>query len=56
MLGLLFAGIYIVVNLACIGYYLARERRDEFNWLKHTIVPVLGVIAMIPACWRSSAA
>ncbi|HET8777168.1 MAG TPA: APC family permease, partial [Candidatus Limnocylindria bacterium] len=48
MLGLLFAGIYILVNLACIGYYW-RERRDEFNWLKHFIVPIIGVIAMIPA-------
>lgn len=48
MLGLLFAGIYILVNLACIGYYW-RERRDEFNWLKHLVVPVIGVIAMIPA-------
>ncbi|HET8776577.1 MAG TPA: APC family permease, partial [Candidatus Limnocylindria bacterium] len=47
MLGLLFAGIYILVNLACIGYYW-RERRDEFNWLKHFIVPIIGVIAMIP--------
>ena len=48
MLGLIFAAIYILVNLACIGYYW-RERRDEFNWLKHAVVPVFGVIAMIPA-------
>ena len=48
MLGLIFAGIYILVNIACIGYYW-RERRDEFSWLKHGLVPVLGVIAMIPA-------
>jgi amino acid transporter len=48
MLGLIFAGIYILVNIACFGYYW-RERRDEFNWLKHAVVPVLGVIAMIPA-------
>ncbi len=48
MLGLIFAGIYIAVNLACIGYFW-RERRDEFNVLKHVVVPVLGVIAMIPA-------
>jgi amino acid transporter len=48
MLGLIFAGIYILVNLACIGYFW-RERRDEFNFLKHGIVPILGVIAMIPA-------
>ena len=48
MLGLVFAGIYILVNIACIGYFM-RERRDEFNYLKHLIVPILGVIAMIPA-------
>ncbi|HEX5039502.1 MAG TPA: APC family permease, partial [Candidatus Limnocylindria bacterium] len=48
MLGLIFAGIYILVNIACIGYYL-REGRDEFNVLKHIVVPVIGVIAMIPA-------
>jgi amino acid transporter len=48
MLGLIFAGIYILVNVACMGFYL-RERRDEFNVLKHIIVPILGVIAMIPA-------
>lgn len=48
MLGLIFAGIYILVNVACIGYYW-RERRSEFNWLKHLVVPILGVIAMIPA-------
>jgi hypothetical protein len=48
MLGLIFAGIYILVNLACIGYFW-RERRDEFNVIKHLLVPILGVIAMIPA-------
>ena len=47
-LGLLFAGMYIAVNLAVIGYYL-RWRRDEFNVLKHIVVPVVGVILMIPA-------
>jgi amino acid transporter len=48
MLGLIFAGIYIAVNLACIGFFL-RERRDEFNVIKHLVVPIIGVIAMIPA-------
>jgi amino acid transporter len=48
MLGLLFAGMYIAVNLAVIGFYL-RERRDEFNVIKHLVVPILGVIAMVPA-------
>jgi amino acid transporter len=48
MIGLLFAGIYIAVNVACIGYYL-REGRSELNVLKHIVVPVLGAIAMVPA-------
>src|SRR4030095_13029619 len=48
MIGLLFAFMYIAVNLACIGFYL-REGRSEFNVLKHLVVPILGVIAMIPA-------
>jgi amino acid transporter len=48
MLGLLFAGMYIAVNAAVIGYYW-RERRDEFNVIKHLLVPILGMIAMVPA-------
>jgi amino acid transporter len=48
LLGLLFAAMYIAVNAAVIGFYL-RERRDEFNVIKHLIVPIIGVIAMIPA-------
>ncbi len=48
LVGLLFAGMYIAVNLACIGYFL-REGRAEFNPLKHVVIPILGVIAMIPA-------
>jgi amino acid transporter len=40
--------IYIVLNLACVGYYL-RRRRDEFNVLLHLVLPVLGVLAFVPA-------
>ena len=47
-LGLLFAGMYIAVNVAAIGFYY-RERRDEFNVVKHLVIPILGVLAMIPA-------
>lgn len=47
-LGLLFAGMYIAVNAAAIGYYL-RSQRAEFNVVKHVVVPVLGIILMIPA-------
>jgi amino acid transporter len=45
---LLFAGMYVAVNLASIGYYLG-EGRAEFNVIKHVIVPILGVILLIPA-------
>ena len=48
MLALLFAGMYMAVNPAVIGFYL-RERRDQFNVVKHLVIPVLGVLAMIPA-------
>jgi amino acid transporter len=48
MLGLLFAGMYMAVNVAVIGFYW-RERRDQFNVIRHLLIPVLGVLAMIPA-------
>ena len=47
-IGLSFAGMYMAVNLATIGYFW-REQREEFSWFKHLIVPVLGFILMIPA-------
>jgi hypothetical protein len=47
-LGLLFAAMYVAVNLAAMGYYLT-ERRDELNVLKHVVVPIIGVILLIPA-------
>jgi amino acid transporter len=40
--------IYMVVNLACLVFYL-REGRGEFNWLLHGVVPVLGIAAFVPA-------
>ncbi len=40
--------IYITLNLACIGFYL-KERRSEFNVVRHLILPVLGVLVFIPA-------
>jgi len=47
-LGLLFAGMYIAVNIAAIGFYLTKQR-DEFSPVAHLVVPILGVVAMIPA-------
>jgi amino acid transporter len=40
--------IYMVVNLACLVFYL-REGRGEFNWFLHGVVPVLGIAAFVPA-------
>lgn len=47
-LGLLFAAMYVAVNIASLGFYLT-QRRDEFNVIKHVVVPVVGVILLIPA-------
>ena len=46
MLGLSFAAMYITVNVATIGYFLG-EGRSEFNPIKHAVVPVLGIVAMV---------
>jgi amino acid transporter len=40
--------IYMVFNLSCIMFYL-RRARGEFNVLLHFIIPVLGIIAFLPA-------
>ncbi|TCO54849.1 APC family permease [Actinocrispum wychmicini] len=42
------ASVYIVVNAACVGFF-ARVRRDEFNWLRHLVLPLLGMAAFVPA-------
>ena len=40
--------IYMVFNLSCIMFYL-RRARSEFNVLLHLVVPVLGIVAFLPA-------
>jgi amino acid transporter len=40
--------IYMVVNLACLVFYL-REGRAEFSPLLHGLVPILGIAAFLPA-------
>jgi amino acid transporter len=40
--------IYILVNLACMLFY-GRERRAEFSPLLHGVVPILGILAFVPA-------
>jgi amino acid transporter len=44
----IFAPMYILLNIACLMYFL-RFRRDEFNVVRHAILPVLGALAFIPA-------
>lgn len=48
ILVLILVGVYIVSDLACIAYYL-RHRRDDLNPLLHIVVPILGVLAFVPA-------
>jgi amino acid transporter len=43
----LYIAIYILVNLACVAYFL-RYRRAEFNWLKHLVLPVAGAAVFAP--------
>jgi amino acid transporter len=48
--------VYIVVNLACIGYFASAERRGGRRWnvFLHLIIPLLGIAAFVPA-WLTSA-
>jgi amino acid transporter len=50
---ILIVAAYIVTNLACVGYFL-RAGRAEFNPVLHLVVPVLGVLAFVPA-WLTAA-
>ncbi|WP_405163104.1 APC family permease [Nocardia sp. NBC_01499] len=40
--------VYMVFNLSCVMFYLRRQRA-EFNWLLHLVIPVLGIVAFVPA-------
>lgn len=41
-------GVYIVVNLACAGYFL-RSGRGALKPVRHLLFPVLGIAAFVPA-------
>jgi amino acid transporter len=41
-------GVYIMVNLACAGYFL-RRRREALKPVRHLLLPVLGIAAFVPA-------
>ena len=44
---ILFVVVYGIVCVACVAYFLT-QRREAFNPLLHLVVPVLGVLFMIP--------
>src|SRR5690348_6751170 len=44
--------VYILMNAACIGFFA--RRRSGFNPLLHLVIPVLGILAFVPA-WLTSA-
>jgi amino acid transporter len=46
------AAIYILMNAACIGFFT--RRGSGLNPLLHIVIPVLGILAFIPA-WLTSA-
>ena len=43
---ILLISVYIVVNAACLGYFL---RTGRFHPIRHGLIPVLGIAAFIPA-------
>jgi len=49
---ILLVGIYLVVNVACIGYFARRAR--GLSRVTNVVVPVIAVVAFIPA-WLSGA-
>jgi amino acid transporter len=49
---ILLVAVYIVMNAACIGYFA--RKRTGFNWFSHLVIPVLGIVAFVPA-WLSAA-
>ena len=44
--------VYILMNAACIGFFARPGHR--FNPWLHAVIPVLGIIAFVPA-WLTSA-
>jgi amino acid transporter len=48
IIGAVVIAIYMTVNLSCLLFYL-RERRSEFSALRHGLIPILGILAFVPA-------
>jgi amino acid transporter len=50
VLGITF--VYIMANVGVVLYFL-REKRDEFNWFFHLVLPVVTSAVLLYALWRS---
>lgn len=48
MIVVVVVSVYILVSLACLGYF-TRVRRQDFKPVLHAVVPILSVLAFIPA-------
>jgi amino acid transporter len=44
---IMLVSVYIMVDIACIGYFL-RRRRQHFNPISHILIPVLGIATFVP--------
>ena len=53
---LVLIAVYILMNVACIGYFAQARNRAGARWnvFLHLIVPVLGVVVFVPA-WLTAA-
>lgn len=45
--------VYIVANLACIGYF-AKHRKDERHPIIHILVPIVGIVFLIPGFFSAA--
>ena len=46
------APVYVVANVGLFVFY-RREHRSEFNWLKHALVPIIGIAALVLVVYYS---
>lgn len=44
---IMLVSLYILVDVACIGYFV-RRRREDFSPISHALIPVLGVATFVP--------
>jgi amino acid transporter len=45
-------GVYGAGNIGVIRYYLT-ERRSEFNWFWHIVIPIISTVAICVVAWFS---